>query len=148
MKRWEGRGAPPRAKLMRFHIVLINSRCGADTPPTPPDDCLLGLVFGCSTACFCSGLTEAAPRGPDVGGPGGLTQVKPPSASLRTEDRGPRRLAQARVKGRPTRTPALWWSIIGSCLLFLKSGHFLWHVNKGQEFRELFLLKRSVDRYI
>lgn len=43
-KRWEGRGAPLCAKLMRFHIVLISSRCGAEHPPPPhprhthPDD--------------------------------------------------------------------------------------------------------------
>lgn len=39
VKRWEGRGTPPCARLMRFHIVLINSRCGAEqNPPHPPDD--------------------------------------------------------------------------------------------------------------
>lgn len=39
VKRWEGRGAPLCAKLMRFRIVIISSRCGADyrpPPPTPP----------------------------------------------------------------------------------------------------------------
>lgn len=29
-KRWEGRGAPLCAKLVRFHIVIISSRCGAE----------------------------------------------------------------------------------------------------------------------
>lgn len=34
VKRWEGRGAPLCAKLMRFHIGIISSRCGAEYPPS------------------------------------------------------------------------------------------------------------------
>lgn len=90
-KRWEGRGAPLCAKLMRFHIVFINSRCGAEPPPhppspPPPDDWEFTWTgFQLFDWLFLFGFNQsgsARPRGRRPGLPHACTQVPPQFVSF------------------------------------------------------------------
>lgn len=80
VKRWEGRGAPLCAKFMRFRIVLINSRCSAESRPPPEmTESLLGLAFSCLAVWVQPKRPDGAPRSRAQVAPrrNALTQVPP-----------------------------------------------------------------------